>query len=267
MGKLARLVTYLKLLSASEAVSFAVSKIVAVKVPRYREYAELLRGKAGIEIGGPSECFRRDGVLPIYPVIASLDGVNFSTSTIWEGRLSEGANFLYDPAKPPGHQHIRDAVALENIGSEQYDFLVACNALEHVANPLRALTEWLRVVKPGGLLFLVLPNKKLNFDHKREVTNFTHLIEDFDRLTGEDDLTHLEEVLASHDLTLDPEAGTLREFGERSRRNRENRALHHHVFDLPLLTRIFEYFSLDVLLASTTLTDHYILGRKKLSPP
>jgi SAM-dependent methyltransferase len=262
IDKLRRLRLYWRILTVKEAVLFAASKIVNLKVANCQTYLELIRDKAGIEIGGPSECFRAGNVLPIYPVLRSLDGVNVSSTTIWEGALSEGTNFNYDWTKPAGRQFIRDAVSLDNIPSEKYDFLVACNSLEHIANPIRALTEWLRVVKSGGLLFLVLPNKKLNFDHMRDVTNFDHLMDDFKDFTTEHDLTHLDEILALHDLTLDPEAGTLREFSERAARNHENRALHHHVFDLPLLVRIFDYFALDVLVTSETLTDHYIVGRK-----
>lgn len=264
MGRLGRLATYLGILNARETLAFAASKVVTIKVPKHAEYVNLLRDKSGVEVGGPSDCFRAGNVLPIYPALRALDAVNLSTNTIWEGKLSEGGSFEYDPTKQPGRQFIADAVSLRQIASEAYDFLVACNALEHIANPLRALTEWLRVIKPGGLLFLVLPNKTLNFDRKRKVTEFAHLIDDFNRATTEDDLTHLDEILALHDLALDPQAGTLREFDERSRRNHENRALHHHVFDLPLLTQIYDHFALEVLVTSTTLTDYYIIGRKKI---
>jgi SAM-dependent methyltransferase len=262
MGKLTRLRSYWKALTLKDALLFAASRIVTLKVSNYQKYLELFRDKAGIEIGGPSDCFRARNVLPIYPVVRTLDGVNVSSNTIWEGELSEGSNFLYDPTKPHGRQFVRDAVSLDNIASEKYDFLVACNSLEHIANPIRALTEWLRVVKRDGLLFLVLPNKTLNFDHRREVTEFDHLIADFNNLTTEDDLTHLDEILGLHDLTLDPQAGTLREFRDRASRNHENRALHHHVFDLPLLKRTLDYLTIEVLVTSETLTDYYIVGRK-----
>lgn len=262
MGKLTRLRIYWETLTVREAVEFAASKIVRLKIPNYERYLELFRDKAGIEIGGPSDCFRAGNVLPIYPVLRSLDGVNVSTNTIWEGELSEASGFNYDSTKRPGRQFIRDAVSLEGIGSGEYDFLVACNSLEHIANPMRALTEWLRVLRPGGLLLLVLPNKTINFDRNRKVTAFEHLIDDFKNRTAEDDLTHLDEILALHDLTLDPEAGTLQDFSARACKNLENRALHHHVFDLPLLKQIFDHFALEVLVTSSTLTDYYIVGRK-----
>jgi hypothetical protein len=83
-------------------------------------------------------------------------------------------------------------------------------------------------------LVLILPDPRQTFDHRRPVTTLAHLQADFDRHTGEDDLTHLEEILSLHDLRRDALAGTAEQFRARSQRNAENRCLHHHVFDLPL---------------------------------
>ena len=200
--------------------------------------------------------------MPIYSVIKKLDGVNFSANTIWEGALSEGMNFKYEGSEKIGYQYIRDAVDLKNIESEKYDFIVACNNLEHIANPILALKEWLRVVKTDGLLFLVLPNKMLNFDHKREVATLKHLIDDYENNITENDLSHLDEILENHDLLLDPQAGSFSDFKERAMKNYENRALHQHVFDMQLLKEIYNYFNVNVLLEHTTTTDYYIVGRK-----
>ena len=38
-----------------------------------------------------------------------------------------------------------------------FDRLIACHVLEHMHEPLDALREWSRVVRPGGLLSFVLP--------------------------------------------------------------------------------------------------------------
>jgi SAM-dependent methyltransferase len=40
-----------------------------------------------------------------------------------------------------------------------YDFCFASHVLEHIANPLKALQGWIRIVKPGGHIILVLPEK------------------------------------------------------------------------------------------------------------
>lgn len=134
------------------------------------------------------------------------------------------------------------------IADYSYDFLLSSNCLEHVANPLKALFEWHRVLRPGGYLILVLPRKDGTFDHRRSVTTFEHIFSDFKKGVGEDDMTHLEEILQLHDLSLDPPAGTLEQFRARSLKNGENRTLHHHVFDLSVVDLMLKFtgFHLEV---------------------
>jgi SAM-dependent methyltransferase len=134
---------------------------------------------------------------------------------------------------------LAEAGSLSGIGDQTYDFVLACHVLEHVANPLRALQEWKRVLVPGGAILVMVPDKRRSFDHKRPVTSFEHIEADFQANTREDDLTHLDEVLALHDLNLDRGAGSPQEFRERCFQNRHFRAMHHHVFDPELLRLMF----------------------------
>jgi SAM-dependent methyltransferase len=245
----------------SEIVGMIKRRLVRKrKIKNYKSYQKLFYNKCGIEIGGPSSFFNRE--LPIYQKIKSLDGVNFSSLTIWEGELIEGENFKYGRNKT-GYQFICDAVNLDKIESGKYDFVLSCNNIEHIANPFQALTEWLRVIKKDGLLLLVVPNKDSNFDHNRKVTTFEHLLKDFKNDTSEEDLTHLDEILTLHDLSMDPPAGDFNNFRKRSLNNFQNRCLHHHVFDLNLLKKIFMYFNIELLLNDCIKTDFIILGIKK----
>ncbi len=229
-------------------------------LPQYRSYQAALRDKCGIEIGGPSKIFRRD--LPIYKVVRSLDGVNFSAQTVWEGSLTEGLNFEFMKGRR-GRQFISEGSDLQAVADSSYDFLISCNNLEHLANPLKALAEWRRVIKQGGHLLLVLPRKESNFDHRRDTTRFAHLLDDLANGVDEHDLTHLDEILERHDRSMDEASGDLETFRQRSLLNFENRCLHHHVFDAPLIDRMFEHCDMDVLLRTTTHTDHLALARKR----
>jgi SAM-dependent methyltransferase len=189
------------------------------------------QGKIGLEIGGPSPNFAPRGLLPIYAVAARIDNCNFSQETTWEGEIAEGATFRFSPSKAPGRQYIAEAIDLGRIDSAAYDFLLSSHAIEHTANPLKALGEWVRVVRPGGRFAIIVPHKDGTFDHRRAVTPLSHLIEDFERDVTEADLTHLDEILALHDLDLDPGSTDLASFKARSLNNLQNRCLHQHVFD------------------------------------
>lgn len=223
-----------------------------------RAYQSLFRGKSGIEIGGPSLFFRH--MLPIYPVLAGLDGVNFSRETMWEGQIRAGENFKYTRGRV-GRQYVAEATDLGEIKDGRYQFLISSNCLEHVANPMKAVAEWIRVIEPGGYLLLVLPNQAANFDHRRPVTTFEHLLDDYEQNISEEDMTHFDEILALHDLSRDPAAGGRENFVRRSMENHRYRGMHHHVFDLPLIERMLSHFGVIQLLRDTTPTDFVVVGQ------
>jgi len=201
--------------------------------------------------------------LPIYQFMGSLDCANFSSETIWEGSIQAGQSFNYFEGKT-GTQFISDGTNLDRIESKTYDFLVSSNCLEHIANPLKALKEWKRILKDTGFIVLVLPAKESNFDHRRAVTSFEHLLEDLINQTTEKDMTHLDEILALHDLALDPPAGNLEQFRLRSLDNFNNRTLHHHVFDFPLIKRMLEYCNFEIINMSKSDTDFFAVAVLKI---
>jgi SAM-dependent methyltransferase len=219
--------------------------------------------RIGLEIGGPSRVFSARGMLPVYPHAMQIDNVNFATETAWEQGLRDGGDFPFDRHRAPGKQWLREAVALTGIVDETYDFVVSSHCLEHVANPLRALREWYRVVRRDGHMLVVLPDPKRSFDHRRPVTTFAHLQDDFQRNVDEDDTTHVAEALALHDVARDPGVASPAEFAERVRANRLNRCLHHHVFDLLLLTSALHETGWRVLTAETARPLHLIAFAQK----
>jgi SAM-dependent methyltransferase len=209
--------------------------ITLVKQPFRRmfaaDYRSRLRLKRALEIGGPSTMLASDGGFPVYDVLGSLDNCLYGKSTIWTGEVREGNTYFYDPRKQPGVQIICDATDLQPIKESSYECILACHCLEHIANPLRALAEWKRVLKDGGVLLLILPHKHGTFDWRRPTTPLAHLIEDYENGVGEEDMTHFPEILELHDLSRDPAAGTKEQFRQRCLDNYGNRAMHHHVFD------------------------------------
>lgn len=223
---------------------------------------ELLTNSAGLEIGGPSPIFARDGILPVYPALGRLDNCTFSEKTIWE-TVSADEAFHYDEQCAPGRQYIAEATDLGTIPSETYDVVLASHVIEHVANPLQALSEWIRVLKETGTLVLVVPHKDGTFDHQRPTTTLDHLVKDLEQGTTEKDLTHLPEILALHDLERDPGAGTFEMFEKRSERNFENRALHHHVFDTTSVVLLVHHMNLHILAVEPRLPHHIIVLAQK----
>jgi len=223
------------------------------------------RDRIGLEIGGPSRIFARKNILPVYPEAKRIDNVNFASRTAWETGLKDEGEFVFNPAKPPGRQFLREATHLDGIPDGAYDFVLSSHCLEHLANPIAALREWARVTRDGGHLLLILPDPRATFDHRRPLTTINHLRQDFARNTGEDDLTHLPEIVALHNLALDRHAGSPAQFRARCALNRENRCMHHHVFNLELIREILHETGWSVVDAERVRPIHLVALAEKAS--
>jgi SAM-dependent methyltransferase len=73
---------------------------------------------------------------------------------------------------------IDDGETLASLADESVDFVVANHFLEHCEDPIAALLSMFRVLRPGGVLYLAVPDKRLTFDRNRELTPLRHLVDD-----------------------------------------------------------------------------------------
>ena len=193
------------------------------------------------------------GAFPIYPSVASIDNCNFAKDTIWS---SDAVRYE--------RSFISEATALE-VEPNSYDCVIASHCLEHIANPIRALLEWKRVLRPNGLILLILPHRDVTFDWRRPITTLEHMRRDHELSTLESDLTHLEEVLSLHDLCRDPGAGTYENFRQRCLENLRFRAMHHHVFSPQTAIEILQYADFRIVRQDVLQTNIFTLARKELS--
>jgi SAM-dependent methyltransferase len=60
------------------------------------------------------------------------------------------------------------------------DYILSSHVVEHLPNLIGAFLSWNRVLKPGGVIFMIFPKRDaLENDSKRPVTQLEHFIEDF----------------------------------------------------------------------------------------
>lgn len=236
---------------------------LAGRAKSFQSHHHLFLGKSGIEIGGPSAVFSESGIFPVYPLVRNLENVDFSSTTAWNVDANKAATMGLDGARHVVKQHIVEATSMGAMASGSYDFVLSSHMLEHTANPIRALTEWMRLLKDNGALLLVVPNKRFTFDHRRPVTSIEHLISDFNDGTDEDDLTHQPEILAMHDFQRDPDAGDKVDFKNRCESNLANRCMHHHVFDLPLAIGLVQHLGLTIKGAEELAPHHIVILAQK----
>jgi SAM-dependent methyltransferase len=73
---------------------------------------------------------------------------------------------------------IGGAEDLSVLPDDSVDFVIANHLYEHVEYPIRALQSFLRVLRPGGVLYLALPDGRAGIDRDRELTTVEHLLEE-----------------------------------------------------------------------------------------
>ena len=136
---------------------------------------------------------------------------------------------------------IGDAQSLDNIEAESYDFVISAHVIEHMRNPIKAMKEWVRVLKPRGLIYMIVPDKRAIFDRPRVLTNLEHLILDYQRPSLVRDYEHF----------LDYAVHVHGKKGEAAIRNADelvesDYSIHFHVFLPSDILRMCQWFSENV---------------------
>ena len=127
---------------------------------RSRFVASYLDGLKGIEIGGSAHNNFRIDALNV-DVHASMDTVYKQE----EWRLA-GRKRKVDVVAPGDELPFDD---------DAVDFVFASHVIEHFADPVGALKEWIRVARK--YVVLVIPHRDRTFDHDRQLTPVDELIQ------------------------------------------------------------------------------------------
>jgi len=140
---------------------------------------------------------------------------------------------------------IADGFGLHCIASVSQDFVIANHVLEHAVDALGTLGNWLRVLRPDGLIFVTVPRGERCFDHGRAITPAEHFLEDHHFNTAgntmamrERNRAHVVEHLAISAPAIareqgrpwTPQEGTERELEIERLLSRDSSQIHHHVF-------------------------------------
>jgi len=155
--------------------------------------------------------------------------------------------------------YLTDATNLNFAKDSSVDFVVSSHLLEHISNPIKAILEWKRVLKKGGIIYSAVPNKKYTFDHKRKRTLLSHLINDYNLKITIKDTTHIKEFIEKYD----PDMGiqTKKELKDFIQENPMTN-IHHHVWIKQDLKELFEYLNLEILFLKNRGNTIHIIGRK-----
>jgi hypothetical protein len=98
---------------------------------------------------------------------------------------------------------VDDGEKLETIPAESQDFIIANHFLEHTEDPIGTIETHLGKLKPGGVLFYAVPDKRFTFDFRRPVTPIEHMIADHEEGPERSRADHYREWCS---LVIDAEA-------------------------------------------------------------
>jgi SAM-dependent methyltransferase len=88
---------------------------------------------------------------------------------------------------------VDDGEKLATIPDESQDFIVANHFLEHTEDPIGTIGTHLSKLKPGGILFYAVPDKRYTFDYRRPVTPLEHMVADHENGPERSRREHYEE--------------------------------------------------------------------------
>ncbi|MFN8392566.1 MAG: methyltransferase domain-containing protein [Bdellovibrionota bacterium] len=136
---------------------------------------------------------------------------------------------------------IGDGETLSEVADQTYDFLIAAHVIEHTRNPISAIEQWCRVLKPGGLLYLIVPDKRITFDKQRVRTTLEHMILDYVSPSAERDFEHFLDYAVFVNKKQQWMA-----VEEAKRLCAEDYSIHFHVFLPSDVIRLVEWISANV---------------------
>lgn len=70
---------------------------------------------------------------------------------------------------------VDDGQELKKFKNNSQDFVIANHFLEHVIDPIKTLKNFYRILKPEGIIYMAVPDKRFTFDRLRPVTPLNRL--------------------------------------------------------------------------------------------
>jgi predicted SAM-dependent methyltransferase len=153
---------------------FGAEKVIASKTIRTRNAphaphstlsAQYLHG-CGIEIGA----LHQPMAIPAGCEVAYVDRMNVDDLRLQYPELADKSLVEVDI--------VDDGEKLSTFAASSQDFIIANHFLEHTQDPIGTIKRHLEVLKPGGVIFMAIPDKRMTFDRKRPVTTLEHLYQD-----------------------------------------------------------------------------------------
>lgn len=104
----------------------------------------------------------------------------FGLDTIKVGRDTKGTVYESEEIRLCGEAAKLDFICEGDalpFPDEYFDFVICSHVLEHFYDLIKTVNDWLRVVRPRGLVFVIFPHKERTFDKEKPRTKLAELLE------------------------------------------------------------------------------------------
>jgi SAM-dependent methyltransferase len=164
---------------------------------------------------------------------------------------------------------------LETIPDGSQDFIIANHFLEHTQDPIGTIGIHLGKLKPGGVLFYAVPDKRYTFDFRRTITPLAHMVRDHEEGPEGSRREHFDEWTSlvggtEEDRATDDAYRKFMQWADTEARRLEDEdfSIHMHVWDqasfLALLLHCRERFAnFDIEVIAQRSIEIVVILRKK----
>ena len=167
---------------------------------------------------------------------------------------------------------------LSTIPEGSQDFIVANHFLEHCEDPIRTIETHLSKLRPGGVLFYAVPDKRYTFDSRRPPTPLEHVVADHEQGAERSRAGHYDEwarLVVDSEAPAGAEGAAFEEWAARRARELEEDAysIHMHVWtqaeflELILHCRDRSAGAFDIEAAARQAIEFIVVLRKAGPPP
>lgn len=241
-------------------IYYKVLRIFGVKIQSNFNITKLCRGDV-IEVGALS----LPAVFPFAKSIQYADVHNKEDAKLSLGKLGYfgyhkrkfvDVDVIFSPKDPP----------LSALIGDSKDCVFSSHSLEHSPNPVATLIDYLRVVKMGGIVYSIIPNKKFTYDNKRVSTSANKLIKRYNQDSWSYTIDEYRDVFINSDTHVvydnSSEEDILKAY-------EENNGMHHiYVYDeentLEIIKFVLTKISADLILfdSSNNFDIHFAIRKR-----